>query len=283
MLEILDASNRVIRRYSSRDTSMAPADLGETPSYWIRTTKVLSSAQGFHRFVWDLHYSPPAGTSAQPGQYPISAVPFDTPREPRGPLAIAGSYRVRLTVGDKTQKQMLTLKMDPRVKTPPEVLARQHALAVALWDDIARDSATASQIRDLRAKVGEARGRTDASLAQTLSTYDGQLGMLAGQGGGGRRGGGGGGAGGAPAGGRGGRGAVTQPSIASTNAELLSALSLLDEADTELTPQGMATVLDAKRTADAVNARWTILRTTELAGVNAKLRAAGLPVLDVAR
>jgi hypothetical protein len=76
---------------------------------------------------------------------------------------------------------------------------------------------------------------------------------------------------------------VTQPSIASTNAELLSALSLLDETDTELTLQGMATVLDAKRTADAVNARWTILRTTELAGVNAKLRAAGLPVLDVAR
>jgi hypothetical protein len=230
-----------------------------------------------------LHYSPPAGTSAQPGQYPISAVPFDTPREPRGPLAIAGSYRVRLTAGDKTQTQPLTLKMDPRVKTPPEVLARQHALAVGLWDDIARDSVTAAQIRDLRAKIGDARGRGDASLAQALSTYDGQLGALAGQGGGGRRGGGGGGGGGAPAGGRGGRGAAAQPSIASTNGELLSALSLLDETDTELTPQGMATVLDAKRAADAVNARWMALLTTELAGVNAKLRAAGLPVLDVAR
>jgi hypothetical protein len=263
---------------------MAPADLGETPSYWIRPTKVLSAAQGFHRFVWDLHYSPPAGTSAQPGQYPISAVPFDTPREPRGPLAIAGSYRVRLTVGDKTQTQALTLKMDPRVKTPPEILARQHALAVTLWDDIARDSVTAAQIRDLVAKIGGVAPRiTDPSLAQVVTAYVGQLGTLAGQGGGGRRGGGGGGAGGGPAGGRGGRGAAAQPSIASTNTELLSALSLLDETDTELTIQGMATVLDAKRAADAMNARWTILRTTELAGVNAKLRAAGLPVLDVAR
>ena len=259
---------------------MAPADLGKTPSYWIRPTKVLSAAQGFHRFVWDLHYSPPAGTSAQPGQYPISAVPFDTPREPRGPFAIAGSYKVRLTVGGKTQTQPLTLKMDPRVKTPPEILARQHALAVTLWDAVARDSVTAAQIRDLRAKIGEARGRADASLAQTLSTYDAQLGALAGQGGGGRRGGGG---GGATAGGRGGRGAAPQPSIASTNAELLSALSLLDETDAELTAQGMASVLEAKRAADAVNARWTALRTTELAAVNAKLRAAGLPALDVAR
>ena len=45
----------------------------------------------------------------------------------------------------------------------------------------------------------------------------------------------------------------------------------------------MATVVDARRAADAVNARWIALRTTELAAVNAKLRAAGLPALDVGR
>jgi hypothetical protein len=259
---------------------MAPADIGETPSYWIRPTRVLSAGQGFHRFVWDLHYSPPAGTSAQPGQYPISAVPFDTPREPRGPYAIPGTYKIRLTVGGKTQTQALTIKMDPRVKTPAEILARQHAVAVAIWDDVARDSAATSQIRDLRAKIADVRGRADASLAQTLTALDDKLVALVGQGGGGRRGGGG---GGAPAGGRGGRGAAAQPSIASTNGELLSALSLLEGTDTELTSQGMATVLDARRAADDLNARWTALRTTELAAVNAKLRAAGLPALDVAR
>jgi photosystem II stability/assembly factor-like uncharacterized protein len=275
-LEILDGGGRLIRRYSSRDTSMAPFDIGNTPSYWIRPTKVLSAAQGFHRFVWDLHYAPPAGTSAQPGQYPISAVPFDTPREPRGPLAIAGTYKVRLTVGDKTQTQALTIRMDPRVKTPAEVLARQHALAVALWDDVARDSATSAQIGDLRAKVRDVRARADESLAQTLAAFDEKLNALAGQGGGGGRRGGGGG------GGRAGRGAVGQPSIASTNGELLAAMSLADGDDAELTVQGLATVVDAHRAADALNRRWTALRTTELAAVNAKLRAAGLPVLAAA-
>jgi hypothetical protein len=259
---------------------MAPADLGETPSYWIRPTKVLSAATGFHRFVWDLHYSPPAGTSAQPGQYPISAVPFDTPREPRGPFAIAGTYKVRLTVGGKTQSQSLTLKMDPRVKTSPVILARQHALAVALLEAVARDSATASQIGGLVGKIGALDLRAaDASLAQSLVALGGQLIAIAGQSGGGRRGGGG----GAGGGGLGGRGAAAQPTIAAVNAQLLAALSLLEGTDTELTSQGMATVVDARRAADAVNARWTALRTTELAAVNAKLRAAGLPALDVAR
>src|SRR5262249_23864680 len=187
-LEILDADNRVVRKYTSRDTSMAPADIGNTPSYWIRPTKVLSAAPGFHRFVWDLHPAPPAGPSGQPGQSPIPAVPFDTPREPRGPLAIAGSYKVRLTVGDKSQSQSLTIRIDPRVKTAPEILARQHALAVALWYAVARDSATASQIRDLRAKIRDARDHADAALAQTLSAYDDKLNELAGQTGGGRRG-----------------------------------------------------------------------------------------------
>src|SRR4051812_47628223 len=89
-LEILDANSRIIREFSSRDTAMAPVDVGNTPRYWIRPTQVLSAARGFHRFVWDLHYERPAGTAGQPGQYPISATPHNTPREPRGPWAVPG-------------------------------------------------------------------------------------------------------------------------------------------------------------------------------------------------
>jgi photosystem II stability/assembly factor-like uncharacterized protein len=275
-LEILDGGGRVIRRYSSRDTSMAPADLGNTPSYWIRPTKILSAAAGFHRFVWDLRFSPPAGTSAQPGQYPISAVPFDTPREPSGPLVTAGTYSVRLSVGSRIQTQPLTVRMDPRIKTPADILARQHALAVSLWDDITRDSATTAQIRDLRAKLRDARDHADASLAQAISAYDDRLNALAGQsGGGGRRGGGGGGGRGA--------GGSAQPTVASVNGEVLSAMTLIDGTDGELTPQALAVATEARRSADTVDARWTALRTTELAALNAKLRAAGLPVVVVGR
>ena len=130
---------------------MAPADIGNTPRYWIRPTQVLSAAPGFHRFVWDLHYAPPAGTSAQPGQYPISAVPHDTPREPRGPWAFRGvhgaAHRRRQDVIAASHDQDGSAREDAAGD-----LAQEHAMAVALFDAIARDSVTASQIRDLRAK-----------------------------------------------------------------------------------------------------------------------------------
>ena len=41
-----------------------------------------------HRFVWDLHYTAPASTRHE---YPIAAIPHDTPRYPLGPTALPGS------------------------------------------------------------------------------------------------------------------------------------------------------------------------------------------------
>ena len=58
-------------------------------------------------------------------------------------------------------------------------------------------------------------------------------------------------------------------------------MSLVDGTDAELTDQALVTAVDAHRAAESLNKRWTALRTTELAAVNAKLRAAGLPSLAV--
>ena len=72
-----------------------------------------------HRWIWDLHYPAPIATRHD---YPISAVPHDTPRFPLGPNALPGSYTVRLTVDGKTFTSSLTVKMDPRVKAPASAL-----------------------------------------------------------------------------------------------------------------------------------------------------------------
>ncbi|MGE5101976.1 MAG: WD40/YVTN/BNR-like repeat-containing protein [Deltaproteobacteria bacterium] len=273
-LEVVEPSGRVIRTYSSRDTSMAPADLGNTPAYWIRPTKVLSSAPGFHRFVWDLHYAPPAGTSSQPGQYPISATPHDTPRGPHGPWALPGQYTVRLTAGGKIYEKPLTVKMDPRIRTPATLIAQEHALAVALFDAIARDSAIATQVRALQAQLRAVRDRAnDPALTEAINGYDEKLNALAGQGGGGGRRGGG--------GGRGRGGAGGQPTLSSISGELLSMMELLEEADAEPTTQALAAVRVTERDFGALVARWNALRTTELTALNAKLRAAGQQPVSV--
>src|SRR5207248_7545631 len=127
-LEILDARGNLVRRYSSADKP-APSedDLKKisVPLYWIRMPQTLSAEAGAHRWVWDLDYAPP---DALHYDYPISAIPHDTPREPHGPRALPGHYTVRLTVDNHIFTVPLTLKMDPRVKTPLAGLEEQFRL-----------------------------------------------------------------------------------------------------------------------------------------------------------
>ena len=68
--------------------------------------------------------------------------------------------------------------------------------------------------------------------------------------------------------------ALNRPSVPSP-AELSTVLALVEEADVEPTTQAMAAVRNAQRDFASLVSRWSRLRTTELAALNAKLRAAG--------
>jgi photosystem II stability/assembly factor-like uncharacterized protein len=127
VLEVLDSAGSVVRRYSSADKPEPPENDLPVPSYWIRPPQILPAAAGMHRFVWDLHYPPPY---AQRHEYPIAAIDHDTPREPRGPIALPGRYTIRLTVDGRRFTEPLTLTMDPRVKTPMAGLKQQFDLAM---------------------------------------------------------------------------------------------------------------------------------------------------------
>jgi hypothetical protein len=273
-LEIVEPDGRVVRTYSSRDTAMAPADIGNTPRYWIRPTQILSAAPGFHRFVWDVHYAPPAGTSSQPGEYPISAVPFNTPREPRGPWALPGSYTVRLTIAGKAYTQPLVIRMDPRVKTSPAMMKQEHAMAMALYDAIAQDSSASAEAIGLRNQLRIAREHaTGTPLAAAISTVDDKVVTLAGSGdSSGRRGG---------AGGRRRGSATFSPTFASINAELLTLMNMLEEADAEPTAAQEAAVSKIRNDYSSLVNRWKDLRTRDLPGLNAQLSAGGQAPISV--
>ena len=73
-----------------------------------------------HRWIWDVHYPGPTE--------PASAF-FTIRGATPGPWAPPGRYTVRLTVGGHSLTQPLTLKMDPRVKTPTPDLIRQFTMA----------------------------------------------------------------------------------------------------------------------------------------------------------
>jgi hypothetical protein len=157
------------------------------------------------------------------------------------------------------------VKIDPRVKTTQAALAAEHVMAVALFDDIARDSSIAAQAQSIRRQLGAVHG--DAALTSAVEAFTAQLTAIVGAGGGGGRRGGG--------GGRGRGAAPSGPTFASMNGELMSLLALLEDADVEPTMTATDAVHAAQRSFEGLMAKWKALATTELAGLNVTIKAAG--------
>ncbi|HWW87470.1 MAG TPA: hypothetical protein VNZ26_27920 [Vicinamibacterales bacterium] len=170
-LEILDAAGSLVRRYSSDDE---PEPLNErdldVPTYWVRPARMLASSPGMHRFVWDLYYTTPRAVRHD---FPIAAIVHDTPREPRGVIAVPGSYTVRLTVNGQVFSKPLTIKMDPRAHATPLALTQQFSLArkiVALMNQSYDAAQTAEQARQQSANDLKA---LNENLATALDVVEG--------------------------------------------------------------------------------------------------------------
>ena len=149
-LEILDASGAVVRRFSSADAPEPMLEGQQVPPRWVRPPQVLSAEPGMHRFAWDLRYERPAGVRLG---YPISAIDGYTPAEPRGPLALPGTYTVRLTVDRVAHRQSLRVKMDPRVMTSGADLKLQFDLSMRIKQVLDRREQSSSP--ELRRLAGE--------------------------------------------------------------------------------------------------------------------------------
>jgi photosystem II stability/assembly factor-like uncharacterized protein len=128
-LEILDAKNNVVRKYSSLDTLYKIGDVN-IPHYWIRPQQILSGEAGSHRFMWDIHYTP----LNIPPSYPISATYMNTAPEATSPWVMPGNYTAKLTVDGKVYTQSFQVKMDPRVKTGVKDLQLQHDYSVKCYN-----------------------------------------------------------------------------------------------------------------------------------------------------
>jgi photosystem II stability/assembly factor-like uncharacterized protein len=218
-LDVVDGAGKLVRHFASDETAPEIRDTGNVPWYWIRPTQILSADAGLHRFVWDLHY--PMLPGAQPS-YPISATPYNTPAEPRGPWVVPGTYTVKLTANGQTLTQPLTVKMDPRVKSGAAAIQQQFTLAKRVFDAVA-------DLQQARTTVADAEQRARASGDTQRAE---QLAALADSGGGGR--------------GRG-RGAArgAQPSIASVSGELRGVYGLTQQGTGPIPPQVVKTIEDA--------------------------------------
>jgi hypothetical protein len=177
-LEVFDNNGGLVRRFRSDDRLEPSAEeLAREliPQYWIAQPRALLTHSGMHRWIWDLHYPAPLTTARG---YPISAVPHATPRGPEGPLAVAGNYRVRLTVGGKRLETALTLKPDPRVRLAAGALQDQLRLATKLADLLSAASRALLTARSEHEQL-KALAITDAT-AEVVQRYDARLSALLG-------------------------------------------------------------------------------------------------------
>jgi photosystem II stability/assembly factor-like uncharacterized protein len=181
-LDILDGQGKVVRGFASTDKpDITREDLQKQliPLYWVRPPRQLSTEAGMHRWVWDLHYPAPLTNRHD---YPISAVPHDTPRYPLGPAVLPGSYSVRLTVDGKTSTAALTVKMDPRVKSSPAELQKKFETETRLADLLSESTRALLQAGAIREQL--AKLSRDSSHQLNVESYEKKLDGLIGNAGG---------------------------------------------------------------------------------------------------
>jgi photosystem II stability/assembly factor-like uncharacterized protein len=159
-IEILDASGKVIRKYSSAEYATLEEPLDPDDK---KPEKELKPDAGLNRFVWDLRYEE---AHHVPGYYL-----WEYGSGARGPVAVPGNYQIRLTVGDKSQAAPLEVKLDPRVKVSQADLEAQFNLLLQTRDELSRVYDTVNQIQDVRAQLsGLKRRLPENASTKTIST-----------------------------------------------------------------------------------------------------------------
>jgi photosystem II stability/assembly factor-like uncharacterized protein len=263
-LEILDATGKRIRRYSSEDKpAFTLESLQKTlaiPTYWVRMPTILSSTPGMHRFVWDLHETPP---QASEYGYPISAVPRDTPREPLGPSALPGLYTVRLTAEGKTLTAPLNVVMDPRVLTPAAGLRQQHEIESRLVSMIDESFEARAELGGLEHQLETLSKQASGSVADAVGAFRKKLSALAGS--------------------RGGFFAPPSPEVTLSRVagEIGGLYGQVGRADVAPTATQMAAFADAEKDYAVVMGRWKAIKSTDLPALNRQLSGGGLPELKL--
>src|SRR5579859_3079017 len=259
-LEIKDASGKTVRKYSSADKPAPPDPMLANPTYWVRSPQILSAAAGTHRFLWDMHYPDVPGVEAE---YPIAAIPHNTAPQPTGPCAMPGQYTAVLTVHGKSYSQPLTIKMDPRVKTPLAGLQQQFKLSNDLYTQLLTLSPAVEEAGAAHKQLKDLQSHAKADTLAAVTALDQKLQALAG--GVTRRPGAG----------------AEAPTLGSVRTRFLTLLGVLQEADATPTTQATTAVGELQKQLPPLMQRWKAMQAQDIPALNKQLKDANLPELKL--
>ena len=253
-LEIIDAHQKLVRRFSSEDRhpeKHPPLPIAER---WFPKPQALETNPGMHRFVWDLTWGSPGGPGVdEESEY----------SNPKGPKVVPGIYTVRLTVDGKPQTQGLKVAMDPRSAASPEILEQQLQLGQQIFAEtlearrvLAEMASLQTQLGDLQQKVGEKDSAIKSALvdAQTeISNIETKPGSGPGQ----TRG------------------------LQDAFAGMASALRVVKSGDRAVPSQAIAVYDESNQRVKAAIAQWNAFKTTKVPRLNQKLAEANLAPIAI--
>jgi photosystem II stability/assembly factor-like uncharacterized protein len=133
-LTISDAAGVEIETFSST----IPADKKHRHGLYI------TAHAGMNQFQWPMTY--PSG---------VKMVDTEYHQRPVGPLAVPGTYRATLRVGEWSMTQTFELLQDPRVTTSADDLAEQFELLIRIRDALSAIATGVNTIRSLKRQLGD--------------------------------------------------------------------------------------------------------------------------------
>jgi photosystem II stability/assembly factor-like uncharacterized protein len=194
-LQIFDSANKLVRMITSTPPPMYQRP--PYPDYWLMPSseRALSTNVGTNRINWDLRYDDPPGYNPDINNQMNSAPGQVTPA-PHGPLALPGTYTVKLLVDGATYTQTLVVHNDPRIgesATVMSALRAQNKLAMTAWQSMKDSYAANEEVAAVRAQLAAiARGSLPPDVATAATALDAKLATIGGVRAPGGRGGGGG-------------------------------------------------------------------------------------------
>ena len=253
-LEIIDAHQKLVRRFSSEDRhpeEHLPLPIAER---WFPKPQALETNSGMHRFVWDLTWGSSGGTGEdEESEY----------RNPRGPKVVPGSYTVRLTVDGKPQTRPLKVVMDPRSAATPETLQQQLQLGQQIFAETLEARRVLAEIASLRKQLGDLEqkiGEKDSAIKSALVDAQTEISKIEA---------------------RPGAGPGQTTGLQDAFADMASALRVVESGDRAVPSQAIAVYDEAKQRVKAAIAQWNEFKTTKLPRLNQKLAGANLAPIAI--
>jgi photosystem II stability/assembly factor-like uncharacterized protein len=239
------------------DLSLVVTDSGGRTAFLATSADTssprLPTGPGMHRIVWHLRYPLPS----------LMAGTAYNERDPRGVLAAPGQYTVKLTVGERVLSAPLTVVNDPRSSATAADLAEEFALATQVMGMLGEVHGAVREITGVRAQIASLRPRAAGSpdVARALDALDERADEIL--------------------------NVLFEPKARSgvdllnypmrLNVRIAYLEDEVDFGDGAPTAQFRQMAAEYRAALDAELARWKALAQTEIAAVNRRLSAAGLP------